>query len=175
MITELLRNKQQKQTPCGVSRGLPRLSGITYNTNMAPVNVVLDTNVLIAALRSRRGSAHRLLLSLVDGVFVPNVSVPLFVEYESVAKREGMARGLSERDIDAILDYLLRRSRIREIFYLWRPFLRDPQDDLVLEVAVESQSRYIITFNKKDFSGVEKFGIRALTPREFLYERGLLK
>ena len=142
---------------------------------MGVVNVVIDTNVLIAALRSKRGCSHKLLISLAEDLYIPNVSVPLFVEYESVAKREGMLTNLSVEDIEAILDYLLSKSNIREIFYLWRPFLKDPKDDLVLEVAVESQSKYIITFNKKDFKGIGKFGVEVLTPREFLIESGVLK
>lgn len=101
--------------------------------------------------------------------------MPLFVEYESVAKREGMLEGLSTEDVEAILDYLLSKSSVRKIFYLWRPFLKDPKDDLVLEIAVESQSEYIITFNKKDFKGCDQFGIKVLTPKEFLIERGVLK
>lgn len=56
----------------------------------------------------------------------------------------------------------------REIFYLWRPFLRDPKDDLVLELAVESGAAYIVTFNKKGFHGIERFGVKAVTPQEFL-------
>jgi putative PIN family toxin of toxin-antitoxin system len=142
---------------------------------MKAPNVVLDTNVLIAALKSQRGSAYKLLISLVDDLYIPNVSVPLFLEYESIAKRAGTVEGLSHQNIEAILDYILSKSSIRQIFYLWRPYLKDPKDDLVLEVAVESQSEYIITFNKKDFKGIEKFGIRALTPKEFLLEKGVLK
>ncbi len=84
-----------------------------------------------------------------------------------------MVAGLTGEEINAILDYILSKSSIREIFYLWRPYLKDPKDDLVLEVAVESQSKYIITFNKKDFKGIEKFGIKALTPQEFMIERGI--
>ena len=142
---------------------------------MSAPNVVIDTNILIAALKSKRGSSHKLLISITDDLYIPNVSVPLFVEYESVAKREGLLEGFSSEDIDAILDYLLSKSSIRKIFYLWRPFLKDPKDDLVLEVAVESQSKYIITFNKRDFKGVDKFGIKVLTPKEFLIEIGVLK
>jgi putative PIN family toxin of toxin-antitoxin system len=142
---------------------------------MGITNVVLDTNVLIAALRSKRGIAYKLLILLVDDLYVPNVSVPLFLEYESVAKREGMVpEEIPKDDIDAILDYLLSKSSIRKVFYLWRPILKDPKDDLVLEVAVESQCEYIITFNKKDFIGAEKFGIKVVTPKEFLVERGIL-
>jgi len=141
---------------------------------MSPINIVIDTNVLITALKSKRGASHSLLMQLTDGVYRPNISVPLFIEYESVAKRSGMVGGLNPGDIDAVLDYLLSQSRLREIFYLWRPFLRAPKDDLVLEVAVESESKTIITFNQRDFKGVEKFGIRAVTPRDFLIERGML-
>ena len=97
------------------------------------------------------------------------------MEYESVAKRKGMLTNLSAKDIEAILDYLLSKSNIRKIFYLWRPILKDAKDDLVLEVAVDSQSKYLIAFNKKDFKGIGKFGIEVLTPREFLTELGVLK
>lgn len=142
---------------------------------MDSLNVVIDTNVIMAALRSKRGSAYKLLITLIEDRYLPNISVPLFVEYESVAKRQGMLEGLGNEDIEAILDYILSKSSIRKIFYLWRPFLKDPKDDLVLEVAVESQSNYIITFNKKDFKGIEKFGVTALTPKEFLHEIGVLK
>ena len=82
---------------------------------------------------------------------------------------------LEDRDIDLVLDFILSKSSIREIFYLWRPFLKDPKDELVLEVAVESRSGYIITFNKKDFKGIEHFGIKVLTPQEFMKERGIVK
>ena len=140
---------------------------------MGTINVVIDTNVLVSALRSKLGASHKLLILLPNGAYQPNISVPLFVEYESVVKREGMLNGLSEVDIDAILDYLLSKSSIRKIFYLWRPTLKDPKDDLVLEVAVESQSKYIITFNKRDFKGAEKFGIKVVTPQEFMSERGM--
>ncbi|WP_456417585.1 putative toxin-antitoxin system toxin component, PIN family [Thiolapillus sp.] len=140
---------------------------------MSLPNVVIDTNVIIAALKSKQGAAYKLLISLPNDVYKPNISVPLFVEYESVAKRAGMVAGLTGEEINAILDYILSKSSIREIFYLWRPYLKDPKDDLVLEVAVESQSKYIITFNKKDFKGIEKFGIKALTPQEFMIERGI--
>lgn len=142
---------------------------------MKSINVTIDTNVLIGALKSNRGASYKLLMLLIENVFVSNVSVPLFIEYESVAKREGLVAGLTGKDIDAILDYFLSKSNIQKIFYLWRPLLKDPKDDLVLEVAVKSQSKYIITFNKKDFVGCEKFGIEVVTPYEFMTIRGLLK
>jgi len=140
---------------------------------MNTVNVVIDTNVVIAALKSKKGASYKLLMSLPENIFVPNISVPLFLEYESVAKRSGLITNLSTTDIDAILDYLLNKSNIRKIFFLWRPFLKDPKDDLVLEVAVKSQSEYIITFNKRDFEGCDKFGIMAITPNEFIVTRNI--
>jgi putative PIN family toxin of toxin-antitoxin system len=137
------------------------------------MKVVIDTNVVVSALKSKRGASHKLLLSIAKNKFIPSISVPLFIEYEAVAKRHGLLSNLSIDDIDAVLDYLLSKSSIREIFYLWRPILKDPKDDLVLEVAVESQSGYIVTFNKKDFKGCEKFGITAVTPQEFMSLRGI--
>jgi putative PIN family toxin of toxin-antitoxin system len=137
------------------------------------MKVVIDTNVIISALKSKQGASHKLLLALPENKYLPCISVPLFVEYESVAKREGLVKHLRPEDIDEILDYILSKSSIREVFYLWRPILKDPKDDLVLEVAVESQSKYIVTFNKKDFKGCEKFGVQAVTPQEFMKKRGI--
>ena len=137
------------------------------------MNVVIDTNVLISALKSKQGASYKLLMALPKELFTPNVSVPLFLEYESVAKRQGLVSKLSSQDIDSILEYFLSKSSIRKIFFLWRPYLKDPKDDLVLEVAVESQSEYIITFNTKDFNGCNKFGIAVVTPQEFITMRGI--
>ena len=113
-------------------------------------------------------------MALPNDVFLNNVPVPLFIEYDSVAKREGLVDNLTSEEIDSILDYLLHKSKIQKIFFLWRPIIKDPKDDLVLEIAVKSQSKYIVTFNKKDFKGCEKFGIEAITPMEFIREKGIL-
>ena len=72
----------------------------------------------------------------------------------------------------AYIDYLCASAVRQKIYFLWRPFLKDPKDDMVLELAVASGSRYIITFNKNDFKGVDKFGILAVTPKEFLHIKG---
>lgn len=142
---------------------------------MKPINIVLDTNVLVSALRSSGGASYKLLTLIDNGNFQLNLSVPLFLEYESVTLRECQKLLLKKSDILDILNYLAKASNKREIFYLWRPYLKDPKDDLVLEVAVESESKVIVTYNKKDFEGVEKFGTKVLTPKEFLKKRGLLK
>ena len=142
---------------------------------MKPINIVLDTNILVSALRSRKGASYKLLTLIDNGDFQLNLSVPLFIEYEAVTLRESTKSPLSKEDILDILNYIAHISSKREIFFLWRPFLKDPKDDLVLEVAVESNSKFIITYNEKDFAGIEKFGIKTLTPKEFLTKRGLLK
>ncbi len=132
------------------------------------MNVVFDTNVLISALRSKRGASFKLLSNVDRGVYTLQLSVPLLFEYESVLKRDCVHTGLCKKDVDAILDYLCLVSEKRKIFYLWRPQLKDPSDDFILELAVESRCRYIITFNKKDFERSNDFGIALATPKEFL-------
>ncbi len=136
--------------------------------------VVLDTNVLIAALRSRRGASFKVLSLVGSGLLQISVSVPLVLEYESAAKKMSSSLGLSHSDIDDILDYICLVAEHREIFYLWRPLLKDPMDDMVLEVAVESESDFIVTHNVRDFVGIEHFGVKAVTPRQFLEEIGEL-
>ena len=141
---------------------------------MSPFQVVLDTNVLVTALKSKRGASYRLLSLLGDRRFEISVSVPLILEYEKAAK--GMIRrgGLSARNVDDILDYICKVAEHRDIYYLWRPFLKDPKDDMVLEVAVESESEFIVTHNLRDFSGIEQFGLEAITPKQLLEKTGEL-
>jgi putative PIN family toxin of toxin-antitoxin system len=134
--------------------------------------IVIDTNVLLTALRSRRGASHRLLMLLNDGRWQMNLSVPLFLEYEDVIKRPDAGLNLSIKEIDDILDFICAAANLREIFYLWRPVLPDPKDDFVLELAVESQCDFIITYNIKDFMGAEKFGLVVITPQDFLRKLG---
>jgi putative PIN family toxin of toxin-antitoxin system len=135
---------------------------------MAPPLVVIDTNVIVAALRSNRGASHQVLLSLGEDAYRMCVSVALLMEYEAAAMRLTRTTPLRRQDIDAILDYVCSEARHCKVHFLWRPCLRDPNDDMVLELAVSSGARYIITHNTRDFAGTERFGIEALTPREFL-------
>lgn len=130
--------------------------------------IVLDTNVLVSALRSRQGASFKVLSLVGAELFDIVVSVPLVVEYEAVTKRQSRQLGLTHADIDDILDYLCQIGLQREIFFLWRPMLRDPQDDMVLEVAVESECDYVVTHNLRDFAGAESFGVQVITPRHFL-------
>jgi putative PIN family toxin of toxin-antitoxin system len=134
--------------------------------------VVVDTNVLLAALRSKRGASHRLLRLIGDDRWQMNLSVPLFLEYEDVTKRRESGLSLRAEEIDDILDFICAKSNLREIFYLWRPILRDPKDDFILELAVESQCDFIITYNAGDFAEAKRFGIEVATPLEFLRRLG---
>jgi predicted nucleic acid-binding protein len=99
------------------------------------------------------------------------VSPALALEYESVLKRGIHDTHLSLSDIDDFLDYFCSRARLVQIFFSWRPVLPDPDDDRILEVAVRAGSP-IVTFNEKDFRRSEEFGIKAITPREFLVSLG---
>lgn len=131
------------------------------------MKVVIDTNVFVAALRSRRGASFQVLQALRGRQFEFVLSVPVFLEYEDVLKRPGLVP-LPLVAIDVFLSLLAIRGEPQDIFYLWRPFLPDPKDDMVLELAVAARCNAIVTFNKKDFIGVEKFGLKVLTPQEFL-------
>jgi len=136
-------------------------------------SVVIDTNVFVSALRSRNGASYRLLSILDNGMFSINVSVALVLEYEDASKRLiGIKYPLSEKDVDDIIDYICQLANHQQVFYLWRPFLKDPGDDMVLELAVAAQANIIVTYNKNDFQGVKEFGIEVLTPKEFLERIG---
>jgi len=132
--------------------------------------VVLDTNVVVAALRSRRGAAAAVLLGAGTGQFEFCLSVTLFFEYESALKRSESGVVLSMAPIDDILDQLAAVGRRQEIFFLWRPVLPDPADDHVLEVAVAGQCDAIVTYHRRDFRGADRFGIRIVRPPQFLLE-----
>ncbi|MDZ7693706.1 MAG: putative toxin-antitoxin system toxin component, PIN family [Balneolaceae bacterium] len=137
------------------------------------INVVIDTNVLISALRSNRGASFKLISLVGTGKFDISLSVPLSIEYEAVSKREKF-KYLIDTDIDDLLNYLCKVADKRDIFFLWRPFLKDPKDDKVLELAVEAGCEYIITYNLDDFKGIEQFGVEAITPKHFLIKIGEL-
>jgi putative PIN family toxin of toxin-antitoxin system len=135
--------------------------------------IVLDTNVLVAGLRSRLGASSRLLSLVGTGKFVPVVSVALVFEYEATVMRPDVGIRLSRPAVNDVLDYLCTSGIRQEIYFLWRPVLPDPSDDLVLEVAVHGRCDRVITFNARDFAGSERFGVRVETPAEFLRSLGV--
>ena len=137
------------------------------------MRVVLDTNILVAASRSNRGASYRILQLIPDVRFQICLSMPLYLEYLDVLMRpEHQLAGLSEQQIVGAVRYLTSQAHLQEIYFHWRPFLPDSKDDMVLELAVAAGAPRIVTFNLKDYPGIEKFGIVAVKPRDFLVEIG---
>ena len=134
--------------------------------------VVIDTCVFVSALRSSRGASFRVLSLVGAGAFEIALSVPLVLEYEDATKRLGDATGLSHADIDDVIDYLCSVAHLQEIHFLWRPVLRDPQDDHVLELAVEADCELIVTHNIRDFARTEQLGVSVVRPGELLRRIG---
>jgi len=128
-------------------------------------DIVLDTNVLVAALKSSNGASFRLLSLVENDLFTLHVSTTLVTEYEAVLKR-GITV-LTVEEIDNVIDFLCSRAVLNKIFYLWRPVLKDPGDDFVLELAVKANAT-VVTWNITDFKHAARFGIAVMTPREFL-------
>ncbi|MDZ8241211.1 MAG: putative toxin-antitoxin system toxin component, PIN family [Nostoc sp. ChiQUE01a] len=136
--------------------------------------VVLDTNVIVAGLRSRRGSAFRLLTLVGTGIFDIHLSVPLVLEYREVLSRQLPNLYITALDVEEFIEFHCSVAKQHQIFFLWRPYLPDPKDDMVLELAVKAQCDSVITYNARDFNGIEQFGIKILTPAEFLQSIGAL-
>jgi len=95
-------------------------------------------------------------------------------EYEDALLRHAAATGQSRRDVDAVLDYFCSVAHLQTIFFLWRPLLPDPKDDLVLELAVAAGCRTVVTYNVRDLRGGESLGVSAQRPGEFLRAIGVL-
>ena len=132
------------------------------------MRAVLDSNVLVAALRSRNGASFQLLRLLRAGRFEVAISVPLAIQYESVLIRHAKEVELSRQEAVGLVDYFCQVAHKQEIHFLWRPTLSDPGDEFVLELAVAAGCRFIVTHNIRDFSGADRFGVSIVTPGEFL-------
>jgi putative PIN family toxin of toxin-antitoxin system len=143
---------------------------------MSPLvpQIVIDTNVMVAGLRSNRGTAFRLLSLVGTGLFDIHLSVPLVLEYEEVLLRELQNLYASQATIERVIDYHCAVATHHEIYFLWRPFLRDQDDDMVLELAVKAGCDSIVTYNRRDFVGIEQFGLQAIEPADFLRSIGAL-
>ena len=139
-------------------------------TTKAPVDVVLDINILVSALRSKSGASRRVLDLVLAGTLSLHVTVPLVLEYEETLLRGRSNLGLSYRDVIILLAALLQRARRHEVYYLWRLGVRDSDDAHVLEAAVASGCSRLVSFNKRDFPGAAGRGVRILRPGVFLGE-----
>ena len=133
------------------------------------VRVVFDTNILVAAVRSRQGASFALIGSIPAAEFQLCLSVGLYVEWQAVLTRdENLPPDRTSDDALGFLRYLASEAHLQEIHFLWRPFLPDADDDMILELAFAAGCRYIVTHNVKDFQGSEELGVTAITPRHFL-------
>ncbi len=129
---------------------------------------VLDSCILVSALRSKLGASFAVLQAVRRGDIKIAISVALAIEYESVALRPGLVPLLNAKDIEMVVDVLCKLAHPQKIFYTWRPFLPDPDDDLVIELAAAAGCPYIVTHNVKHFLGSESLGIRTITPVQAL-------
>ena len=132
---------------------------------------VLDTDVIVAAMRSPRGASAELLRRLDAGDATLVLSVALALEYEAICMlaEHRLAAGLSKEETDTFIDGLISLAEPVLSFFRWRPQLRDPGDELVLETAVNGQADAIVTFNERDFGPAKPmFGIEVLRPGEAL-------
>ncbi len=133
------------------------------------VRLVLDTSVLVAAIRSADGASNLLLRSALSGKLIFLASVPLVLEYEAVLTREEhLAQpGLTREEVQVLLDSLVEVAQPVRLAFYWRPVLRDPDDDMVLETAVHGRASALVTFNQRDFPEVtSRFGIEVISPRQ---------
>ena len=143
------------------------------------MKIVIDTSVIFSALYSSKGASHKLMVWLFESPKKYSVvSTTLVLEYLDVLTRPanmGYYDSLSKDDIERFIDDMCAVSHHQSIYFLWRPFLKDVNDDMVLEVAVNAGASAIVTFNPKDFKGVTKhFGIEIMTPKQFLQQQGVL-
>jgi putative PIN family toxin of toxin-antitoxin system len=133
------------------------------------VRLVLDTDAVVAAMRSPVGASSAIIQAARQGNVTLLLSVPLAIEYEAICRKSEhrMAAGLSQRQVDVFLDGVIAMAEPVETHFLWRPQLRDPNDEMVLAAAVNGRADALVTFNLRDFGHVPKrFGVDALLPRE---------
>jgi putative PIN family toxin of toxin-antitoxin system len=133
-----------------------------------PLRTVLDTSVLVAAIRSDRGASRMLLVAALERRHQLLVSVPLMIEYESVLTRADHleASGLSRDDVQATLDAIALVAEPVRLAYLWRPILADADDDMVLETAVNGRADLLVTLNRGDFLAASSFSVPVVSPGE---------
>lgn len=132
------------------------------------MRIVIDTNVLYSALRSNRGASYKLISKLPSNKFQVMLSVPLYTEYQGVLLKGDFLKRYSRRELLSFLRYICKICVHQDIFYLWRPILKDAKDDMVFELAVAGDCEYIVTHNIKDFAGLEQFKPKPINPKDFI-------
>ena len=140
-----------------------------------PYQIVIDTNVVLAGLKSNKGASYKLFTILHDQRFKINISTTLVVEYEAILKRQQQQIGLNLEEIDNIINGICHLANHHQLFYIWRPFAKDKDDDFLIDLALKCQAQFIISYNQKDLQPIEKLGISILTPKQFLQLLGEIK
>jgi putative PIN family toxin of toxin-antitoxin system len=133
--------------------------------------IVLDTSIIVAALRTRRGAANAVLRLVARRRLMALATPPLFLEYEDVLKRpeQQLVHGLAAEAVDRFLAELAALLEPVEVHYRWRPQARDPSDEMVLEAAINGSADALVTYNVADFrSAGERFGIPIVRPADIL-------
>jgi putative PIN family toxin of toxin-antitoxin system len=140
-------------------------------TSHEKLKYVLDTDVVVAALRSPAGASAALLLAALDQKILLVANVPLVIEYEATCSQaeHRLASGLDEVEVRQYLDGIVSLLEPVETHFLWRPRLRDPADEMILEAAVNGRANAIVTFNLRDYGAIPKgFGIDVMRPCDAL-------
>jgi predicted nucleic acid-binding protein len=135
------------------------------------VRLLLDTDVVVAAMRSPRGASAELLRRIDSGKATMVLSVALALEYEATCMlaEHRLAGGLTQADVGSFLDGLIAMAEPVTSYFRWRPQLHDPGDELVLEAAVNGRASAIVTFNEKHLRDAKRiFGIDVIRPGEAL-------
>ncbi len=135
---------------------------------MKRYRVILDTNVILAAMRSQTGASHRLLLTIGHPKWLSVMTPALMYEYEDVARRPGNAPDLSSQDITDILDLIYQQSHRQMVWFSWRPLSPDPGDDAILEAAIAGGCDFVVSFNERHLRAARDFGIEVLKPAALL-------
>lgn len=140
-----------------------------HETRISVFKVVFDTSILVAAARSAYGASFALIKEIPSPKFQLSLSVGLYAEWQAVLTRpENVPPGQSVEDVQAFIRFLAASANLQEMHFLWRPFLSDADEDMVLEVAFAAGCSHIVTYNQRNFAGVDRFGLNVLSPRDFL-------
>jgi putative PIN family toxin of toxin-antitoxin system len=139
------------------------------------MNIVIDTNVIISGVKSRRGASFKIISQLNQNLFRFHISPALLFQYEASLKHSDFKSVWSDEEIDEFLDLICFFGIKHNVLLRYRPLLPDANDEFVAELAINAHADHIVTYNVSDFEPLHKFGITALTPQSFLQRLESLK